>query len=98
MADSAAMSLQPAEVNGLCQQLDVLADRVQRVMGDESAPLTVIAAGRDEVSQRVAHTLNDVHSSFGAAVDRGAGDIRTLASTLRAHSNQVVASEGDQVA
>ena len=63
MADSAGMSIQPAEVAEVSRQLDELADRVQRVLQDETTNLTVTAAGRDEVSQRVASTFNEVHTT-----------------------------------
>jgi hypothetical protein len=93
MADSDELSIQPAEVSDVTQQLDALAGRVQRVMADEAPNLAVTASARDEVSQRVASTLNEVHSSFGAATDQGLGEMRDVASTLRTHSNNVVASD-----
>lgn len=95
MADSAAMSIQPAEVLEVTRQLDELAGRVQRVMADEATNLTVTAAGRDEVSQRVAGTLNEVHASFGTAADQGLGEMHEVAATLRAHSNNLVAADED---
>jgi PE family len=93
MADNAEMSIQPAEVADVSQQLDELAGRVQRVMADEAGNLTVTPSARDEVSQRVAQTLNEVHTSFGATADQGLSEMRNVASTLRGHSNNVVASE-----
>jgi PE family len=95
MADSAGMSMQPAEVTDVSRQLDELAGRVQRVLADEAANLTVTASGRDEVSQRVAGTLNEVHASFGAAAEQGLGEMHEVAATVRTHSNSVVASEED---
>lgn len=97
MADSAGMSIQPAEVLEVTRQMDELANRVHRVMEDEAANLTVIASGRDEVSQRIAATLNEVHTSFGAATDKGLGEMHEVAATLRTHSNNVVASDEDFV-
>lgn len=93
MADRAGMSIQPAEVQEVTRQLDELANRVQRVMADEAANLTVTASGRDEVSQRVANTLNEVHTSFGTAADQGLTEIHEVAATLRGHSNNVAAAE-----
>jgi hypothetical protein len=93
MADSAGMSIQPAEVLEVTRQLDELAGRVQRVMADEAANLTVTASGSDEVSQRVAGTLNEVHAAFGTAADQGLGEMHEVAATLRAHSNNVVAAD-----
>ncbi|MDV3124026.1 PE domain-containing protein [Mycobacterium sp. 21AC1] len=93
MADSAGMSIQPAEVQEVTRQLDELANRVQRVMADEATNLTVTASGRDEVSQRVAGTLNEVHTSFGTTADQGLNEIREVAATLRGHSNNIAASE-----
>jgi hypothetical protein len=95
MADSAGMSIQPTEVGEVSRQLDELAGRVERVLRDETANLTVTASGRDEVSQRVAQTLNEVHASFGTSADQGLGEMHEVAATLRGHSDNVVAAEED---
>jgi PE family protein len=97
MADSAGMAIQPAEVAEATRQLDDLADRLQRVMQDEAPNLTVTASGRDEVSQRVASTLNDVHAAFGTAADRGLGEMHEVAATLRGHTDNIVAADEDFV-
>lgn len=97
MADSAGMAIQPAEVAEATRQLDELAERVQRVMQDEAPNLTVIASGRDEVSQRVALTLNEVHAEFGTAADRGLGEMHEVAATLRGHADNFVAADEDFV-
>ncbi|WP_319446550.1 MULTISPECIES: PE family protein [unclassified Mycobacterium] len=97
MADSAGMSIQPDEVADVSRQLDELANRAQRVMTDEAANLTVTASGRDEVSQRVAATLNEVHSSFGTAADQGLGELHQVAATLRGHSQHIVTADEDFV-
>lgn len=87
--------MQPTEVLDSTKRLDVLADRIDRLMRTESADLTVTAAGRDEVSQRAAVTLNDAHTGFADAM-RSAGDqVRSTAATLRAHADQVMAAERD---
>jgi PE family protein len=95
MADSAGMSIQPQDVADVSRQLDELADRAQRVLTDEAANLTVTASGRDEVSQRVASTLNEVHSTFGTAADQGLGEMHEVAATLRGHSDNIVAADED---
>lgn len=95
MADSAGMSIQPADVADVSRQLDELANRAQRVLADEAANLTVTASGRDEVSQRIAGTLNEVHSTFGTAADRGLGEMHEVAATLRGHSDNIVAADED---
>ncbi|MCV7283242.1 PE family protein [Mycolicibacterium flavescens] len=95
MADNTGMSIQPAEVLDVSRQLDDLAARVERVIRDESANLAVTAPGRDEVSQRIAATLNEVHTTFGAATDKGLGEMHEVAATLRGHSNNVAAADGD---
>jgi hypothetical protein len=41
------------------------------------------------VSQRVAHTLNEVHASFTKASDQGNNEIHEIAATLRAHSGRI---------
>ena len=93
MADSAGMSIQPSEVLEVTRQMDELANRVHRVIEDEAANLTVTASGRDEVSQRIAATLNEVHTSFGTTADQGLTEIREVAATLRGHSNNIAAAE-----
>jgi tetrahydromethanopterin S-methyltransferase subunit G len=95
MADSAGMSIQPNEVQDVSRQLDELANRAERVMRDEAANLTVTASGRDEVSQRVANTLNEVHTSFGKSAEQGLGQMREVAAKLGGHSDNVVAADED---
>jgi hypothetical protein len=97
MADSAGMSIQPGEVADVSRQLDELASRAQRVLADEAPVLTVTASGRDEVSQRVAETLNTVHTSFGTAADKGLAEMQEVAATLRGHSDNIVAADEDFV-
>jgi hypothetical protein len=98
MADSAGMSIQPDEVADISRQLDELADRAQRVLQDEAVNLTVTPSARDEVSQRVAGTLNEVHASFATAADKGLGEMREVAATLRGHSDNIVAADDDFIA
>lgn len=93
MADSAGMSIQADEVAEVSRQLDELAGRAQRILQDEATNLAVTPSARDEVSQRVAATLNDVYSSFGTAADKGLGEMREVAATLRGHSDNVVAAD-----
>jgi|SRR5689334_14911270 len=97
MADSTGMSIQPDEVVDVSRQLDELANRAQRVLADEAANLTVTPSGRDEVSQRVAGTLNEVHASFGTAADQGLGEMHEVAATLRDHSGNIAAADEDFV-
>lgn len=93
MADNAGMSIQPGEVQEISRQLDELANRVQRVMTDEAPNLTVTPSARDEVSQRIAQTLNEVHTSFGTSTDQGMAEVHEVAATLRGHSSNIAASE-----
>lgn len=95
MADNAGMSIQPAEVAEVSRQLDELANRVERVLKDEATNLTVTAAGRDEVSQRIATTLNEVHTAFGVSAGQGLGEMHEVAATLRGHSDNIAAAEQD---
>lgn len=93
MTDTDGMSIQPAEVHEISRQLDELANRVQQVMTDEAPNLTVTPSARDEVSQRVAQTLNEVHASFSTSADQGMAEIHEVAATLRGHSSNIAASE-----
>jgi len=89
--------MQPAEVADATKQLDALASRVEKLMATEGPNLTVTAAGRDEVSGRVASTLNAVHAQVAASIGQGNDQIRATAATLRAHTDDVVAAEHDFV-
>jgi ElaB/YqjD/DUF883 family membrane-anchored ribosome-binding protein len=95
MNNTAEFRMQPGEVLDATRQLDELASRAERLMQDGAADLTAQASGRDEVSQRVASTLNDVHADFRKASDQGTNEIRQIAATLRAHTGNVLAAEQD---
>ena len=95
MTSTADLRMQPAEVLDATRQLDELASRAEKLMKAEATNLTVDAAGRDEVSGRVASTLNDVHADFRKMTDQGANEIREIAATLRAHTDNVLAAERD---
>jgi hypothetical protein len=95
MTNSDAFFMQPAEVTDATTRLDQLAERVETLMRNEAPHLTVTAAGRDEVSTRVAENLNEVHTTFGTATDHGAREIREIAATLRAHTDHIAAAEQD---
>jgi ABC-type transporter Mla subunit MlaD len=87
--------MQPAEVVEATTQLDALAARIEKLMATEGPNLTVTAAGRDEVSGRVASTLNGVHAEMATSIDAGNEQLRQTAATLRAHTNDVAAAEDD---
>ena len=87
--------MQPAEVADATKQLDALASRVEKLMATEGPNLTVTPAARDEVSQRVASTLNEVHAQLAKSIDQGNNQLRETAATLRAHTDDVVAAEQD---
>jgi hypothetical protein len=93
MNSNGIFSMRPAEVGDATGQLAGFADRIQRVMDIEAPNLTVVASARDEVSQRVASTLNDVHASFTKASDQGQPQLRDVATTLRTHTGNIVAAD-----
>jgi phage-related protein len=95
MATSSEFTMQPADVIDAAGQLEALADRIDKVMEAEAPNLTVVASGRDEVSQRVASTLNDVHTNFVASTGAGSNEAREIAATLRAHTQNVMEAEQD---
>jgi len=97
MANSNDFAMAPAEVADATKQLDELADRVEKVLQAEASNLTVTASGRDEVSQRVASTLNQVHDTFERSAQQGFTEIREVAATLRQHTDNVVAADRDFV-
>ncbi|WP_307789498.1 PE domain-containing protein [Mycolicibacterium baixiangningiae] len=89
MADKEILRMRPTEVAEASAQLDALASRVEQLMHTETPNLSVQAGARDEVSQRVANTLNGVHDVFGASVERGATEMRETAATLRSQADDV---------
>lgn len=89
MADNDILRMQPAEIAEAATQLDTLAGRVEELMQVEGPNLAVQAGGRDEVSQRIAATLNDVRDQFGTSMGRGATDMRETAATLRVQADDV---------
>lgn len=93
MAENNRLSIQPTEVTEVSKQLDELASRMQRVLQTEASNLNVIASGHDEVSQRVAHTLNEVLGSFTKASDQGSNEIAEVAATVRAHSGRIAEAD-----
>jgi hypothetical protein len=95
MTSTADFRMQPQEVADATKQLDQLASRAEKLMQTEVPNLTATAAARDEVSRRVASTLNEVHSSFSQSADQATNEIRQMAATLRAHTDNVVAAEQD---
>jgi PE family len=97
MTSTPDLWMQPAEVVDASRQLDELAGRAEKLMQAEEAHLTVRASSRDEVSQQVAATLNDVHTEFRKSTDEGIGHLREIAATLRAHTDNVIAAEQDFV-
>lgn len=97
MANTNDFAMAPAEVADATKQLDELASRVEKVLQTEAPNLTVTASGRDEVSQQVATTLNQVHDAFGKSSEQGINEIREISATLRQHSDNVVAADQDFV-
>jgi hypothetical protein len=87
--------IRPGEVADATCQLTELADRVRRVMEAEALNLTVQASARDEVSQRVATTLNEVHTSFAKVSDQGNQQFRDVTATLRTHADNIVVADED---
>lgn len=95
MTSSSGISIQPAEVTEATKQLDELAARIERAMQTEAPTLTVVASARDEVSQRVAATLNDVRTNFAKSSSRGVDELRAAAATLRTQNAGVVGADQD---
>jgi methyl-accepting chemotaxis protein len=89
MTETNRLTIRPDEVTEVTRQLDELANRMQRVMETETPNLTTIASGQDEVSQRVAHTLNEVLGSFTKASDQGANEMHEVSATVRSHAGRI---------
>jgi hypothetical protein len=89
MTDNDILRMQPTEVAEASAQLDALAGRVEQLLITETPNLSVQAGARDEVSQRVANTLNGVHDAFGASMERGTTEMRETAATLRSQADDV---------
>ncbi|MDF2825217.1 MAG: hypothetical protein K0R68_2625, partial [Mycobacterium sp.] len=67
MPDNDILRMQPTEIAEVSAQLDALAGRMDALMETEAPHLAVQPGARDEVSQRIAHTLNGVHDAFGTS-------------------------------
>lgn len=93
MDNSEGLFIRPGEVSDTTGQLGELADRIKTVMDNEALNLTVEASARDEVSQRVASTLNEVHTSFANAADQGQQQLRDVSGTVRTHAGTVAAAD-----
>ncbi|OBA78572.1 hypothetical protein A9W99_23135 [Mycobacterium sp. 1164966.3] len=93
MTDNNRLSIRPDEVTEVTRQLDELANRMQRVVQTETSNLAAIASGRDEVSQRVAHTLNEVLGSFTKASDQGSNEMHEVSATLRSHAGRIAEAD-----
>ena len=93
MDSNDVFSIRPGDVSDVTGQLTELTDRVRRVMDTEALNLTVEASARDEVSQRVAKTLNEVNALFTRASDQGQQQLREISGTLRTHAGNVAAAD-----
>lgn len=93
MDNNEGLLIRPGEVSDATGQLAELADRIRTVMDTEALNLTVEASARDEVSQRVAATLNDVNAMFTKASDQGQQQLREVSGTLRTHAGIVAAAD-----
>jgi PE family len=89
--------IQPTAVVDAATQIHQLADRVDALMAAENQNLVVTAPGRDEVSGRVAATLNDVHTGFATSSAQGTDEMRQIAATLNSHAADIVGAEQDFV-
>ena len=89
--------IQPTAVVDAAKQLHQLADRVDALMVAENQNLEVTASGWDEASNRVAATLNDVHTGFVTSSAQGTNEIRQIAATLNGHAADIVGAEQDFV-
>jgi hypothetical protein len=87
--------MQPVAVADATKQLNALADRADKLMATEAPNLTVTASAHDEVSGRVATTLNDVHAIFVKSSDQGTNEMREIAATLNGHTADIMAAEHD---
>jgi hypothetical protein len=93
MDNGEGLLIRPGEVRDTTGQLAELADRIRTVMDTEALNLTVEASARDEVSQRVAKTLNEVNALFTKASDQGQQQLRDVSGTLRTHAGNVAAAD-----
>ena len=89
MVDNEILRMRPTEVAEASARLDALASRVEQLMQTESPNLSVQPGARDEVSQRVANTLNGVHDAFVVSMERGVTEMRETAATLRSQADDV---------
>lgn len=89
MEDTNILRMRPTEVTEISAQLDALAGRVETLMETENPNLVVESGARDEVSVRVAETLNGVHDAYTTSAHNGITEIREVAATLRSQADDV---------
>ncbi|WP_216901211.1 PE family protein [Nocardia alni] len=73
----------PAAVLAVVTRLDTLADRIETELRVSESGVRVTAAGADEVSCRVAGSLNRLGESYRASVLDGVCEIRALSRAMR---------------
>lgn len=93
MDNGNGLFIHPSEVSDATGQLAGLADRIQKVMDTEALALTVDPSARDEVSQRVASTLNQVHTTYAKTADQGQQQLREITGTVRTHAGNLVIAD-----
>ncbi len=93
MTNTGDLRIQPDQVADASKQLDELVGRAEKLMQTEAPNLSVTPPSRDEVSQRVASTLNDLQADFRQVTNHGSAEIREIAATLRAHTDNIIAAE-----
>ncbi|ANW68018.1 hypothetical protein BCA37_24535 [Mycobacterium sp. djl-10] len=89
MEDTDILRIRPTEITEISAQLDRLAGRVETLMETETPNLVVEPGARDEVSLRVAQTLNSVHDAYTTSAHSGITEMREVAATLRSQSADV---------
>ena len=89
MEDPNVLRMRPTEVTEISAKLDALAGRVDTLMETETPNLVVEPGARDEVSLRVAQTLNSVHDAYTTSARSGITEMREVAATLRSQAADV---------
>lgn len=88
------LTVDPAGLERVAAALESIATRLERAVTMRTTRLAPSAAGNDEVSERVAASLDAAARAFRADVVAGAGQAVGAAAALREHARALAAADG----
>ena len=77
------LSVDPSSLRAAASEMDAFADRLQTSLARNRPALTVVPAGADEVSRRVATTFTEFGDQTARETGAAVEELRGVAATLR---------------